>query len=254
MKRKIKLPEPLFVEHGERAVILFHAYSGSSNDVRMMCRFLEKQNYTVYTPIFSGHATLSPEDILSETATQWEQDAQEAVDFLKNRGYKKIAVLGLSMGGIFAMNLLTRGEEAIIGGGFFCSPIFPVKNKVPENFAVYAETVLQTAETNETELADRMVKIKEQSIQQLQQIENYAAKTAADLKKITTPVFAAQAGKDEMIDATGVFQTIEGLTHTKITFNWYPNSGHVLTVGPEHKELEQDVANYLDTLLWNEEI
>lgn len=254
MKRKIKLPEPLFVEHGERAVILFHAYSGSSNDVRMMCRFLEKKNYTVYTPIFSGHATLSPEDILSETATQWEQDAQEAVDFLKNRGYKKIAVLGLSMGGIFAMNLLTRGEEAIIGGGFFCSPIFPVKNKVPENFAVYAETVLRTAETNETELADRMVKIKEQSIQQLQQIENYAAKTAADLKKITTPIFAAQAGKDEMIDATGVFQTIEGLTHTKITFNWYPNSGHVLTVGPEHKELEQDVANYLDTLLWNEEI
>ncbi|MBP1045149.1 alpha/beta hydrolase [Enterococcus sp. BWM-S5] len=254
MKRKIKLPEPLFVEHGERAVILFHAYSGSSNDVRMMCRFLEKKNYTVYTPIFSGHATLSPEDILSETATQWEQDAQEAVDFLKNRGYKKIAVLGLSMGGIFAMNLLTRGEEAIIGGGFFCSPIFPVKNKVPENFAVYAETVLRTAEINETELADRMVKVKEQSIQQLQQIENYAAKTAADLKKITTPVFAAQAGKDEMIDATGVFQTIEGLTHTKITFNWYPNSGHVLTVGPEHKELEQDVANYLDTLLWNEEI
>nr|WP_245186835.1 alpha/beta fold hydrolase [Enterococcus larvae] len=244
----------MFVEHGERAVILFHAYSGSSNDVRMMCRFLEKKNYTVYTPIFSGHATLSPEDILSETATQWEQDAQEAVDFLKNRGYKKIAVLGLSMGGIFAMNLLTRGEEAIIGGGFFCSPIFPVKNKVPENFAVYAETVLRTAEINETELADRMVKVKEQSIQQLQQIENYAAKTAADLKKITTPVFAAQAGKDEMIDATGVFQTIEGLTHTKITFNWYPNSGHVLTVGPEHKELEQDVANYLDTLLWNEEI
>lgn len=254
MRRKIKLPEPLFVENGERAVILFHAYSGSSNDVRMMCRFLEKRKYTVYTPIFSGHATLSPEDILNETVNQWEQDALQAVAFLKSRGYSKIAVLGLSMGGIFAVNLLTRELKEIVGGGFFCSPIFPVKNHVPENFAIYAESVLTAAETNEQEKTERMTVIKEQSIQQLQQIEAYAEKTAGELNKINVPVFVAQAGKDEMIEATGVFQTVEALTHTKITFNWYPNSGHVLTVGPEHKELEQDVANYLDELLWNEEI
>ncbi|WYJ89628.1 carboxylesterase [Enterococcus sp. 9E7_DIV0242] len=254
MKRKIKLPEPLFVEGGERAVILFHAYSGSSNDVRMLCRFLEKRNYTVYTPIFSGHATLSPEDILNETVTQWEQDALQAVEFLKSRGYRKIAVLGLSMGGIFAVNLLTRKQPEIVGGGFFCSPIYPVKNNVLENFSIYADAVLKTAEIDVLERTERMKKIKESSFQQLQQIEAYAENTAEHLHVIDVPVFVAQAGKDEMIDATGVFRTIEALTKTKITFNWYPNSGHVLTVGPEHKELEQDVANYLDTLLWNEEI
>ncbi|MBL1227189.1 alpha/beta hydrolase [Enterococcus sp. BWR-S5] len=254
MERKIKLPEPLFVENGEKAVILFHAYSGSSNDVRMMCRFLEKRKYTVYTPIFSGHATLSPEDILSESVTQWEQDALQAVEFLKARGYSKIAVLGLSMGGVFAMNLLTKKRKEIIGGGFFCSPIFPVKNHVPENFALYAQSVLKMAEIEESEINRRMPQIEQQSVKQLGQIEAYAARTAEKLSDIDVPVFAAQAGKDEMIDAAGVFQTIEALTTTKITFNWYPNSGHVLTVGPEHKELEQDVANYLDTLLWNEEI
>ncbi len=36
-------PKPVFAEHGKRAVILFHAYSGSPNDVRMLCRSLEQK-------------------------------------------------------------------------------------------------------------------------------------------------------------------------------------------------------------------
>lgn len=253
MKKKVIMPKPLFVEQGPRAVILLHAYSGSSNDVRMLCRFLEKENYTVYTPIFSGHATINPEDILNKTVEDWEKDTLEAVAFLKERGYHQIAVLGLSMGGVFAVNLLTQLFDGIIGGGFFCSPIFPVQTKVPENFAIYAENVLKLTGVEAEEADRRMIAIKDQSVQQLKQIEAYAAATANDLKQITVPVFAAQAGQDEMIDPRGVFKTIEALTTTKVTFNWYPNSGHVLTVGPGHKELEQDVANYLETLPWNKE-
>ena len=60
------LPKPLYGKHGKRAVLLLHAYSGSPNDVRMLCRFLEKSEYTVYAPLFEGHGTLDPEDILSQ--------------------------------------------------------------------------------------------------------------------------------------------------------------------------------------------
>jgi len=72
--KKINLPKPLFSEKGKRAVLLLHAYSGSSNDVRMLSRRLEKENYTVYSPNFSGHGTLVPEDILDQTTEQWWQD------------------------------------------------------------------------------------------------------------------------------------------------------------------------------------
>ncbi|MBL1228059.1 alpha/beta fold hydrolase [Enterococcus sp. BWB1-3] len=247
------MPKPLFVEQGPKAILLLHAYSGSSNDVRMLCRYLEKENYTVYTPIFSGHATMAPEDILNKTVNDWENDTLQAVAFLKEHGYEQIAVLGLSMGGVFAVNLLTQTFDEIVGGGFFCSPIFPVKTHVPENFAVYAENVLKISGAEAEEIEKRMISIKQRAVQQLEQIEQYASATAENLGKISVPVFAAQAGQDEMIDAKGVFKTIEALTTTKLTFNWYPNSGHVLTVGPGHKELEQDVANFLETLPWDKE-
>lgn len=158
--KTISLPKPLFTQNGSRAVLLLHAYSGSSNDVRMLSRYLEKENYTVYSPNFSGHATVSPEDILEKTTNDWWQDTLDAVQFLKEQGYQEIAIFGLSMGGIFTMRALTSQLEGVIGGGFFCSPIFPVKNKVPENFLLYAEKVLKTAGVSAEERGERLKKSK----------------------------------------------------------------------------------------------
>ena len=62
----------------------------------------------------------------------------------------------------------------------------------------------------------------------------------------------AQAGKDEMIEADGVFWTAERLQQTAFSLNWYPKSGHVITVGPERRQLEQDVADFLAALGWRE--
>ncbi|OJG92561.1 carboxylesterase [Enterococcus silesiacus] len=219
----------------------------------MLSRYLEKENYTVYSPNFSGHATVAPEDILGKSTSDWWQDTIDAVQFLKGKGYQEIAVFGLSMGGIFTMGALTSQLEGIIGGGFFCSPVFPVKNNVPENFVLYADKVLKTAGVPSEERTQRMGKIKEASYSQLKDIESYSEQIAAKLDQIEVPVFMGQAGKDEMIDPMGVYQTAQALTQTRFTLNWYPNSGHVLTIGPDHKQLEQDVLAFLNTLSWSEE-
>ena len=55
-----------------------------------------------------------------------------------------------------------------------------------------------------------------------------------------------------MIEAKGVFQTAERLRQTAFTLNWYPESGHVITVGPERRQFEQDVADFLASLGWRE--
>lgn len=58
----------------------------------------------------------------------------------------------------------------------------------------------------------------------------------------------AQSGQDEMIEADGVFRTAERLKQTTFTLKWYPNSGHVITVGPERRQFEQDVADFWQVL------
>lgn len=250
---KMSLPKELFAEHGKRAVLLLHAYSGSPNDVRMLCRSLENANYTVYSPMFAGHGTLNPKDILKEEVTTWFENTKTAIQFLKDKGYQEIAVLGLSMGGIMAMGALTVGEEAIVGGGVFCSPIFKAENHVPENFVRYAEKVLSYSEFTSEEQQAMFPEIAESADKQLLAIESFAQTVNQKLTNIHVPIFLAQAGKDRMIDPLTVFDTAKALAHTKVTLQWYPESGHVVTVDKERKEFEKDVLAFIESLSWNEE-
>lgn len=250
---KFILPKPLFSENGRRAVLLLHAYSGSSNDVRMLSRFLEKDNYTVYSPIFSGHGTLNPLDILNQPVAAWEEDTRQAIEFLKQSGYQEIAVFGLSMGGVFATRALEWQEEAIVGGGFFCSPIFPVKTTIRENFKLYAENVLHRAGDNEAAQAEKIDSYQPLLLEQLRGINAVTETAASQLEKISTPIFMAQAGQDEMIDPTGVFKTAAALTDKSFELHWYPDSTHVITVGSARRQFETDVLNFINKLNWKEE-
>lgn len=243
-----QLPASLFFEKGPRAVLLLHAYTGSFNDVRMLARFLEKNQYTVYAPLFSGHGTKNPEDILEQTPEQWWQDAQAALAFLKEKGYKEIAVFGLSMGGIYATRLLTLADSAIIGGGAFCSPLVKRENTVHQNFMLYAKQVLQEAWDSAREQ-----KIARDSVTQLTEIEEFSAVVYEQLPEIAQPVFLAQAGKDALINSQVVFDAAKQLQQTRLTLQWYPESGHVITVGVNRKELEKDVLHFIEGLSWNEE-
>lgn len=63
---QMRAPKTIFLPHGSKAVLLLHAYSGSPNDVRMLARALEKLDYTVYAPMYAGHGTTDPLDILQQ--------------------------------------------------------------------------------------------------------------------------------------------------------------------------------------------
>lgn len=246
MEQLKQLPEALFFPQGNRAILLLHAYTGSYNDVRMLARGLESKGYTVYAPLFSGHGTKDPREILAQTPEIWWEDTQKALQFLREKGYQQIAVFGLSMGGLYSM--ATLNEANVIGGGAFCSPLAPAPNTIHKNFMLYAKHLLkETIDTADYE------QISEDSIAQLTAIETFSVQVQERLGAITVPVFLAQAGKDQLIHPETVYQAAQKLKQTRCTVEWYPNSGHVITVGPDRKELEKDIGCFIESLSWNEE-
>ena len=252
MSRTFNLPKPLFEKHSKKGVLLLHAYSGSSNDVRYIARHLEKYDYSVYLPIFSGHGTLEPFDILMSNPKNWQREVTEAVNLMKAHGIEQIAVFGLSMGGIFALDLLTENLPEVIGGGAFCSPVVMGENQVAQNFLIYAKNVWQMQDFSKQEIEEKIERMKVDQPLQLAEIEKFAVATAEQLSKVQVPVFLAQGGKDEMILPESVFQTAQKLTQTHITLQWYEKSGHVVTVDCEKNELINDLLAFLAKLSWNE--
>ncbi|WP_071131110.1 alpha/beta hydrolase [Enterococcus timonensis] len=238
-------PKEIYEYHSHTGVLLLHAYSGSSNDVRQLARKLGRENFTVYAPIFSGHGTDRPEDILNSGPENWEKEAQEALSFLKKAGCTKIFIFGLSMGGLFATRLLETRDMTVAGGGIFSSPIYPLKkNNVAESFIIYAGNLLK----DDPEKDARLAEISQGVSRQLVEIENISLTAFENLSKITEPFFIGQAGLDEMIPAKDILQTVTTLTENncELTFHWYAKSTHVLTVGPQRKVFESDVLSFIE--------
>lgn len=248
----IKQPEPFYFEHGAHAVILLHAYSGSANDVRMLGRTLERANYTVYAPQFTGHATLDPQDVLTQgSPTKWWQDTQQAISFIRQKGYTKISIFGLSLGGIFATAALENDPE-LLGGGTFSSPLLPGdQNNVAAMFVKRSAAVFAQSGLSSEQQAARLAPIPALVATQLAAIQAFTTTTVtASLNQLHRPFFIGQGGRDELIDATVAVRLRDRLEKlgVPVDFHWYADSGHVITVNSAHHQLEQDVLTYLKTI------
>lgn len=249
----IKLPKPFFFEAGPRAVLLLHAYTGSANDVRMLGRYLERAGYTVYAPNFTGHATERFEDILDVGGTtKWLADVQEATNFLKEKGYHQIAVMGLSMGGIMATRALEIGDY--VGGGSFNSPVMHIgESKVPAAFVNYYRSFNRHLGVPKEEIEAAIPRIKEKMNQQLDAITDFSNQVIQDLANIKVPYYIASSGKDELIDSNNGMVLHDALApHTTVHYNRFPELKHVITVGPERAPFEESVTAFLEQLNWKE--
>lgn len=241
-----------YFEGGKRAVLLFHAYSSTPNDVRMLGRALEKENYTVYGPTFSGHGTKDIEDVLQFTSNQWVEDGKKALQFLRDKGHEEVAVFGLSMGGIVATKLML--EENVLASGTFSSPA--IHNKTSNVRKEFISTMIYLKKRNgesEEAIEKRLPELKQKLDSQLTSLREMVDKMSSQYGTVTKPIFIGQAGKDELIDSNIAFELRDAFTQADVDFHWYENSPHAVTVGPERKDLEKDVLKFLSRLEWTED-
>lgn len=251
MNLKTVTPTTTYFEGGQRGVILFHAYTGTPNDVRQLGRYLNKQNYSVLLPLFSGHGTDDAENILASGTSAWTEDLKNSLATMKAKGIKEVAVFGLSLGGVFALKAIAEEDDFILGGGSFCSPVVPgMSPKIAPTFVRYAQHLLKVKEVAAPEQAASVARVKNLIGGQLADIEAVGNNVYQKLGNIKKPIFLAQAGADELIDASQVFKMAKALDKAPFTLNWYPNSGHVITVGRDRQRLQEDVLHFLNELNW----
>ncbi|WP_306485985.1 carboxylesterase [Abiotrophia sp.] len=225
-------------------IILCHAYTGSTADVRPQAGLLNRQGYGVLCPLFTGHGTTDIQDILNAGPEIWWQDLQEALAFMKKR-YEKVLVFGLSMGGVMAMRALCEADSQLLGGGVFNSPVISRDGLQLENrfmsFARYlAEkrgdlpAYLQTEEAVRT--AHR---------QQVADIQAFARDFEDQLASIELPVYIVQSAQDELVDPEAVYDLLEALESAKISFHWCEENTHVITTNRNRSDFEASLLQFI---------
>ncbi|MFC6465020.1 alpha/beta hydrolase [Marinilactibacillus sp. GCM10026970] len=240
----------IFFEKGPRAVILFHAFTSTPNDVRSLARALERADYTVYAPTLSGHGTEDPDDIFNYGIEDWKRDGEKAYSFLKEKGYNEIATFGLSLGGIVATHLmLTQDVKA---AGTFSSPVMDNgKNRVPENFMIWYEQVKMNAGFSREQIAGLKTASEPKLEMILNGLNTFVKTMVPQYPNETGMVFIAQGGDDEMINPHQSGEYRDALTNATVDFHWYEEAPHVITTGQFGKQLQIDLLTFLSTLEWD---
>jgi carboxylesterase len=245
---KLVAPKPFTFEAGKRAVLLLHGFTGSSADVRMLGRFLEKKGYTSHAPIYTGHA-VPPEELVHTGPDEWWQDVLKGYEQLKEKGYDEIAVAGLSLGGVFSLKLgYTVAVKGIIP---MCAPMYIKSEETMHNGVVdYARQYKRFEGKNQEQIDQEIEEFKKTPMRTLNALQNLISEVRENVDMIYAPTFVVQARHDEMINTDSANIIYNQVESDLKQIKWYEESTHVITLGKEKEQLHEDIYRFLETLDW----
>ncbi len=245
---KIIPPKPFTFEAGERAVLLLHGFTGNTADVRMLGRFLQSKGYTCHAPLYKGHG-VPPEELVHTGPDNWWQDVLEGYQFLKTNGYEKIAVCGLSLGGVFSLKLAyTMPVVAVIP---MCAPMhIKSEETMYKGILAYAREYKRKEGKTKDQIEAEMEQFQKTPMKTLKDLQQLIADVRQNVDQIYAPTFVVQARHDNMVNTESaeiIFNEVQAV-HKKL--KWYEQSGHVITLDKERNELENDIYQFLHHLHW----
>lgn len=227
-----------------KAVILFHAFTGTPNDVLTVGRALEREGYEVRTPTLSGHGEDDPDILLNYGIKDWIKDGDHAYNELKEEGYTDISVFGLSLGGIIATHVMLNHD--VKSYGVFSSPVIAnERSNVPKNFLQWYGFKKKKLGLNPDEIKALEPEVTKQLTEILTGINEYVEQMMPEYANIDLPVFIGQGGKDEMIDQNLAYEFRDSLKNARVSFHWYEDAPHVITIGQTGVKLRGDLIEFL---------
>lgn len=248
---KLLAPQPFTLEGDRRAVLLLHGFTGSTKDVKKLGQYLNKQGYTCHAPMYRGHG-VSPEEILKYGAKYWWEDVTRGYHHLKELGYEEIAVVGISLGGVFTLKV--GAEFPVKGVVSMCAPIKRrSKEGLFERLYNYARTYKQFEGKSEEQIEKELEELKSLPRNAINEVQKMIQHTSDEIEEIHAPTLVLQGELDDSIyreSAPFIYDTVEAEDKELI---WYHNSGHIITLGKEREKVFEDTLHFLDELEWSKE-
>ncbi|MFB7138031.1 alpha/beta hydrolase [Gottfriedia sp. NPDC056225] len=245
---RVTMPKPFTFEGGDRAVLLLHGFTGHSADVRMLGRFLEKQGYTCHAPHYKGHG-VPPDELVHTGPEDWWKDVMDAYQFLKDKGHQKIAAVGLSLGGVFALKL---GYTVPLNGIVtMCSPMYIKSEEIMyEGVLAYTREFKKREGKSPEQIEVEMEEFKKTPMNTLRALQGLIKEVRENVDTVYAPTFVVQSTVDEMINTDSANIIYNEVQSDQKKLKWYENSTHVITLGQEKDLLHEDVLAFLNELEW----
>jgi carboxylesterase len=102
------------------------------------------------------------------------------------------------------------------------------------------------------EIEQEISELKEQGMPSLSELRELVYQVRDQIDLIYAPIFVAQGLLDDVIDINSAQIIYDQVESNDKDIKWYKESGHVITLDKEKKQLHEDIYAFLEKLDWRE--
>ena len=224
-----------------KAILIIHGIAGGTYDQEYLAHRLElNRSYDVYTFTLAGHDGLFKENM---TEKEWIKSAEDMLKFLIKNGYKKIYIIGHSMGGIIASRLATQYKQikkiVLVSAAF---RYLAFKNGDFDLLKSISKTRNVIKDYSSDEVFTRLIKL---PLPTLREFSNLVKNNENTLKKINIPTLIIQGNEDNLVPletAEFIYNNI-GTKQKEILI--YNGVNHDVFRGNKKEEITYEIINFL---------
>ncbi len=204
-----------------RAILIIHGFAGGTYDEEDLANFLElNRNFDVFQFTLPGHAR----NLSKSKYTDWINYSENKVKWLIDNGYKKIYLIGHSMGGVIATYIASKYKE--VKKLVLAAPAFHYLDVIKDDLNITESLKLAPKIVNtygKSEVIARFLKLNISTIKEFMELVKKYYNTP---KQITCPILIIQGKSDDIVPITSseyVYNSVnsnikklvfvEGLTH-----------------------------------------
>ncbi|MCR8969340.1 carboxylesterase [Facklamia sp. 7083-14-GEN3] len=226
-------------------ILLFHAYTGSTRDMNLLGRLLNRQGYNVLVPLFSGHDTQDIKSVLDYSPTIWRQEAYEAYHWMVEQDFEHLLVFGLSLGGVMATDIISKKDFKGSGGGIFNAPVMTKDPIDISDSFMHLGKFLATQRHDTETFMEEFDDILEDHWHQMKDLEIIKEEITSQLSNIKVPFYIAQSGEDELIEPDDSYLLQDALINARIDFHYFPHNTHSIPTNRDRKAFEKSVLDFI---------
>ncbi|MEI7894740.1 MAG: alpha/beta fold hydrolase [Myxococcales bacterium] len=241
----VKVPSTPLPTYGKVGVLLLHGFTSNISTVDGLVPLLEERGMPYRMPILRGHGTRY-QDMAGVTARDWYNDAEVALLELAST-VDKVLVVGLSMGGLVALDLAIRHPDRIAGvvtlaaALRFQDPLVslsPVLARVVDNWPspnAFNDELCKAQNRNYPRfMTDAFVSL-----------VNYAGDMEKRLSQVKVPICLLQSKRDTVVDPIAANLIYRGVSSEHREIHWFTRSGHEMGQDMEAAQVFRTVMGFL---------
>lgn len=229
---------------GASALIL-HGFTGNLETVRRLVPVCEERSLPYTMPLMRGHGT-RPEDLLGVTWRDWYEDAEKVLIDLTRDGTPAV-VMGLSMGGLVALDLAGRHPDRVCGVVSIAAAL-ELASPLLVLLPLLARVKVWWHGKPEAG-RDVPAAYERFPLTTLQSLIAYERFMRGRLDRIRAPILIVQSWADTTVKPRSAHTIYNGVSSCDTELARFERSAHDMLLGEERDEVAARIGRWLDARL-----